>query len=51
MDNYIFPLVIFIREILYWIKGKDMEKCFGMMVVFIKANGKMEFSMVKGKYI
>lgn len=51
MDSSTFLVAIFIREILFKIKNKAMGKCFGPMVAFIKANGKMELSMGKVKFI
>lgn len=51
MESYIFLVGIFIREILFWIKDKDMVNSFGQTVAFTKDNGEMEFKMGKGKFI
>ena len=51
MDSFIFPVAIFTKEILFKIRRKDMVKCFGLMEVFIRVNGKMERKMEKAKYI
>lgn len=40
-------LAMFIRETMRMIKGMAMERCFGMMALSTKANGKMEFNRVK----
>ena len=49
MDNCTFLLVIFIKEILFKISVKAMEKCFGLIAVFIRDNGEMEFKMEKDR--
>lgn len=41
MGSYIFPVAIFIKEISFKTKNKATGKCFGLTVVFIRANGKM----------
>ena len=51
MDNCIFLVAIFIKEILFKIKDKDMVNIFGQIVAFIKDNGELEFKMEKVKYI
>ena len=51
MDNYIFQVEISIRAILFRIKEKDMDRCFGQIQVFIKASGKMVLRMARDKYI
>lgn len=51
MENYIFQVAIFIKEILLKIKDKAMGKCFGQMGHFIKANGKVGFKTERDKYI
>ena len=33
------------------IKRKGMDRCFGVIVAFIKANGERESRMEKGKFI
>ena len=42
---------IFIKEIMNLMLEMDMDKCIGVMVVFIRANGKMVFSMGKDKFM
>lgn len=44
-------LVMFIKAIMKMIQEMDMAKCTGVMEVIIKANGKMEFNMVKDKFM
>ena len=51
MENYIFPVVIFIKETLSMIKNRDMVKCSGQIVAFIKVNGGMGFKTEKDKFI
>jgi hypothetical protein len=51
MENYIFLVAISIKEILLKISVKAMEKCFGLMVHFIKVNGKEEFKMERARFI
>lgn len=51
MDNFIGQAEIFIKEIFYKIKERDMVSFFGVMVVFIKVNGIKVYNMVKGSYI
>jgi hypothetical protein len=36
---------MFIRDAIRMIRGTAMEKCFGLMVVVIRANGRMAYSM------
>ena len=50
MDNYIFLAVIFTKVISFKIESKVMARCFGLMVVFTKDNGKMVLKMEKGRY-
>jgi hypothetical protein len=49
--NFIGKAEIFIKEIFYKIKERDMVSFFGVMVVFIKVNGIKVYKMVKGSYI
>ncbi len=51
MDNCIFLVEIFIKEILSKIKDKDMVSFFGQIAVFIKVSGEVEFKMGKVKFI
>jgi 5-carboxymethyl-2-hydroxymuconate isomerase len=51
MDNFTLVVEIFIKEILFKINEKVMDKCFGQMEVFIKESGRMEFKMEKVKSI
>ncbi len=51
MDNFTFRVVTFIKATLSKIKNKDMDKCSGLMAVFIRDNGKMEPKMVKARFI
>ncbi len=51
MDNFTLVVEIFIKEILFKIKEKVMDKCFGQMEVFIKENGGTEFKMERVKSI
>jgi hypothetical protein len=51
MDNCIFLVVIFIREILWKTKDRVTDKCFGLMDLFIKEIGKVEFKMERVKFI
>lgn len=44
-------VVIFIKEIMNLIVEMDMDRCIGVMVVFTKANGKMEFNMEKDRFM
>ena len=50
-ESYIFIVVIFTKETLLQIEDKDMDKCFGLMDLFIKDNGKMVFKMGRDKSI
>lgn len=50
-ENYIFKVVIFTKETLLQIEDKDMDKCFGLMDLFIKDNGKMAFKMGRDRSI
>ena len=50
MANFISQVETFTKEILQGIKDKDMDKCFGVMDLFIKVNGRMVFKMEKDKY-
>ena len=51
MDNYISQVEIFIKAILFKIKNRVMEKCFGRIAVSIKENGNKGFKMEKDRYI
>lgn len=51
MVNFTFQVEIFTKETSSLIVGKDMEKCFGLMDLFIKVNGKMVIKMEKDKFI
>jgi hypothetical protein len=51
MVNYIFKVETFIKATLFRIKRKDTVRCFGLIVVFIKVNGEMEFKTEKDKFI
>jgi 5-carboxymethyl-2-hydroxymuconate isomerase len=51
MDNFTLVVEIFIKEILFKINEKVMDKCFGQMEVFIKENGGTEFKMERVKSI
>lgn len=51
MVNYIFQVETSIKETLFRIKEKDMDKCSGLIQAFIKVNGKMVLRMEKDKYI
>lgn len=44
-------LEMYIKAIIRVTLEMDMGKCFGVMEVFIKANGKMEFNMDKVSYM
>ena len=48
--NFIFQVETFTKEISLGIKDRDMDKCFGVMDLFIKVNGKMVSKTVKDKY-
>lgn len=50
MVSYTSLAEISIRVISFKIKKKDMDKCFGLTVVFTKGNGKMGLKMVKDRY-
>lgn len=50
MGSFISLVETFIKEILQRIKDRDMDKCFGVMDLFIKDNGRMVFKMERGKY-
>ena len=50
-ENFISQVEIFIKEILSMIKDKVMDRCFGLIALFIKVNGEMEFKMVKARFI
>ena len=49
MDSCIFLVEISIKAILFKINAKVMDRCFGLIVVFIRDNGEMEFKMEKGR--
>ena len=49
MDSCIFLVEISIKAILFKINAKVMDRCFGLIVVFIRGNGEMEFKMEKGR--
>jgi 5-carboxymethyl-2-hydroxymuconate isomerase len=51
MDNFTLVVEIFIKEILFKINEKVMDKCFGQMEVFIKENGGTESKMERVKSI
>jgi hypothetical protein len=51
MENFISPVATSIRATLLRISVKAMDKCFGQMVHFIKAIGKVVSKMEKDKYI
>lgn len=51
MENFIFQVETSIKAISFQIKGKGMERCFGLTVPSIKESGREEFRMEKGKYI
>ena len=51
MDNFISQVAIFIKEISYPTRGRDMERCFGLIVRFIRVSGKEEFKMERDRYI
>lgn len=51
MVNSTFQVEIFTKEILFQIVGKVTEKCFGLMGLFIKDNGRMVIRMEKDKFI
>ena len=46
-EYFIGPLVMFIRETMKMIKEMDMGRCFGLMVLSTRVNGKVEFNKVK----
>jgi hypothetical protein len=48
--NFISQVETFTKEISLGIKDRDMDKCFGVMDLFIKVNGKMVSKTVKDKY-
>ena len=51
MENYIFQVATFIKEILFKTKEKDMVNSFGLIVVFTKDNGETVFKMEKDRFI
>ena len=51
MENFITRMEIFIKEISWRIKERDMGKCFGQIRVSIKDSGKKGLKMGKDKFI